>query len=190
MSTLTSDIALPAAALVFPLLLGAVLVVTGAAALLSREAPAPSPTAHPLEELLPWMRVVVGALLLTSSGTTFALTAILATIATASALGGALEGFSRGTGRLRTGAVRVAGQAALLAVSCVTAIEGVFGFDGVPAHLARFDLRDLSWAAALIGVVVVSSLLQHGASGDVRRAESTAVPSPDTVGATWTEQTR
>ncbi|PPI25901.1 hypothetical protein [Rathayibacter sp. AY1B5] len=54
----------------------------------------------------------------------------------------------------------VAATAALLAFATVAAAQGILGFTGVPAHLRGFDQQDLSWAAALVGVVAACGLLQ------------------------------
>jgi hypothetical protein len=147
---------LPAAALVFPLLVAIALLASGGSALLSHRRRA----GEAVGSLLPWIRVACGLVLLVSSGGTFSVCALLAVALCASALWSALTAYSH---RSHQGsAARVAGAAALLAFAAVTAAEGLLGYEGVSPQLSGFELRDLSWAAATIGVLVVSILLQRG----------------------------
>lgn len=152
---------LPAAALVFPLLVAIALLASGGSTLLgTRRGPTRADGAADGGSLLPWIRIACGLVLLVSSGAAFSVGALLAVALCASALWSALTAYSR---RSHQGAAtRVAGAAALLAFAAVTAAEGLLGYEGVAPQLSGFELRDLSWAAATIGVLVVSILLQLG----------------------------
>ncbi|WKK72680.1 hypothetical protein Q0F99_07045 [Rathayibacter oskolensis] len=154
MSTTASETLLPATALVLPLLLGVSLLVGGVAGLL--------PPGRPGGPLLPWLRIAVGAALILSDGEAFIVAAFAAVLLCSAALAAAFGSYGRAA-EAPTGAARLAGAAALATVAAISAVEGLLGFDGVTAHFSRFDLRDLSWAAALVGVLAVSSLLQLAA---------------------------
>ncbi|SMH48553.1 hypothetical protein SAMN06295885_3063 [Rathayibacter oskolensis] len=181
---------LPVTALVFPLLVGLVLTAGGAAALLAREPVSAEGPHDPIRELLPWLRIGTGVALLLSVGTAFAIAAILAVVLCSDGLRSALESFSRAAAPAPTESIRVAGASALLTFAVIGALEGLLGFDGIASHLARFDLRDLSWAAALVSVLTITILLQAGASepSATRTRRDRSVPEPaDPLGArrTW-----
>ncbi|KQQ05976.1 MULTISPECIES: hypothetical protein [unclassified Rathayibacter] len=146
---------IPVTALVFPLTVGLALLVGGIAALRS-----PARGGGPLP---PSLRIATGAALLLAGGAAFTVAALGAVALCTTALVVAFSTYGR-TRAPSAGAARLAGAAALLTFATVTALEGLLGFGGVAAHLSRFDLRDLSWAAALLGVLAVSSLLQLGAT--------------------------
>lgn len=157
---------LPAAALVFPLVIGATLIASGRGVLLAER----SGTDH-ADALLSWLRIACGLMLLGSSGAVFQVCAVAALVLTASSLRSALVDYSRHSAR--GGAARVAAAAALLAFAAATVASGLLGYDGVGAQLARFDLDDLSWVGAMIGVLAVSGLLQLGRSTGASAATAT-----------------
>ncbi|MWV58772.1 hypothetical protein [Rathayibacter sp. VKM Ac-2754] len=163
MSPAATETIVPVTALVLPLLVGLVLTIGGAASLGAH--------GRATAAALPWLRVATGVVLLVSSGAVFTIAALGAVALCVAALVAALDAFGRDSD---LGAARLAGAAALLTVAVVTAIEGLLGVGGIAEHLARFELRDLSWAAALVGVLAVCSLLQLGATRPRRRAASAA----------------
>lgn len=148
---------LPAAALVFPLVIGATLIASGRGALLADR----RGTDH-TEALLSWLRIACGLVLLGSSGAVFQVCAVAALVLSASSLRTALIDYSRLSAQ--GSATRVAATAALLAFAAATVASGLLGYNGISAQLARFDLNDLSWVGAMIGVLAVSGLLQLGRS--------------------------
>ncbi|KZX21983.1 hypothetical protein [Rathayibacter tanaceti] len=174
---------LPAAALVFPLLVGAALLVSGIITVRSvlrgsergtsprgtSAARARSVLAAGLGDAglargpaiaLAALRIAAGALLLVSSGPTYTAAALVAALLCALALLGALRAFAQAPEEEAQTPATVAAAAALLAFATAAAAQGILGFTGVPAHLGLFDHRDLSWAAALVGVLAACSLLQ------------------------------
>jgi hypothetical protein len=184
--------ALPAAALVFPLLVGVALLASGATALL--RAAGPHGVRRRLEEsraraaalgggpgargcsapgVLPaCLRVVVGALLLSAAGPAYTAAALVAAALCALALAHAVRRFAQDSEGDPPTPAAVAATAAMLAFATVAAAQGILGFTGVPAHVREFDQQDLSWAAALVGVVAACGLLQLAG----RAAEPVAAP--------------
>lgn len=163
---------LPPAALVFPLVVAVALIASGASTLIADRR-------HRQEEVgtpLPWIRVTSGLVLLVSSGTAFSVSALVALVLCGAALWSALADYSRYS--LPGGARRVAGSAALVASGVVTVASDLIGYDGVAAQLARFELHDLSWAAATVVVLAVSVLLQLGPA-DRRPPGSPRTPGDD-----------
>ncbi|PPG65805.1 hypothetical protein C5C59_16910, partial [Rathayibacter sp. AY1F4] len=118
------------------------------------------------------LRVVVGALLLLAAGPAYTAAALVAAALCALALAHAVRRFAQGSEDDPPVCAAVAATAALLAFATVAAAQGILGFTGVPAHLREFDQQDLSWTAALVGVVAACGLLQLAG----RAAEPVAAP--------------
>ncbi|PPF69818.1 hypothetical protein C5C18_01860 [Rathayibacter tritici] len=171
---------LPAAALVFPLLVGAALLVSGAAALLRTPGRRPARRrsgatralalalgggrpvpAHPTSRIArAGLQIVVGCLLLLAAGPAYTTAALIAAGLCALSLAAALRGFVLGGEDTPAAPAPVAAASALLAFATAAAAQGILGFTGIPAQLLRFDPQDLSWAAALVGVLAACTLLQ------------------------------
>ncbi|PPG66276.1 hypothetical protein C5C31_08290 [Rathayibacter rathayi] len=175
---------LPAAALVFPLLVGAALLVSGAAALLRTAGRRPAQRrgdatralalalsrgrldpAHPSSRIVQaGLQIVVGCLLLLAAGPAYTTAALIAAGLCALSLAAALRVFILGEEDTPAAPAPVAAASALLAFATAAAAQGILGFTGIPAYLLRFDPRDLTWAAALVGVLAACSLLQFARS--------------------------
>lgn len=181
-----SETILPTASLVFPLLVGAALVASGAGAalvvlrdperrtILQRSAVLRARTdlavalgatraqRGPESRVLIFaaLRIVVGVLLLVTAGPAYTTAAMVAVALCALALAGALRAFARTSEDPAPSPAAVAAAAALLAFATASAAQGILGFTGIPAQFMRLDQRDLNWAAALIGVLAACSLLQ------------------------------
>ncbi|AZZ56509.1 hypothetical protein [Rathayibacter iranicus] len=181
-----SDTILPTAALVFPLLVGAALVASGAGAafvvlrdperrtVLQRSAVLRARTdlaialgnaraqrgPVPRILILAALRIVAGVLLLVTAGPAYTTAAMVAVALCAFGLAGALRAFASTSVEPAPSPAAVAAAAALLAFATASTAQGILGFTGIPAQLMRLDQRDLNWAAALVGVLAACTLLQ------------------------------
>ncbi|MBF4461162.1 MULTISPECIES: hypothetical protein [unclassified Rathayibacter] len=173
---------LPTASLVLPLLVGCTLVVGGGCAWRSARAERRARGGPSLDPgtLLSALAVVVGALLLFVSGPTLALVALVAAALCGLGVVDALRTFARPTGRgIVAEAAPVAASAALFALAVVSAAASITVGQGAVSLLLLFDLRDISWAAALATAVAATSLLHLAASGRHReRQQGTPPPAP------------